>query len=65
MPLVLAIFAAIPALIGLITMIVNAIKKTPAEQRKDFLDGLNDAMKKASDAKNKDPSSLSDIVNKL
>lgn len=63
MPLVLAIFAAIPAIISLVTMIVNGLKKTPEEKRQQFLDNLNDAMKKATNDKN--PEDLSKLINGL
>lgn len=63
MPLVLAIFAAVPAIIQLTMMIVNGLKSTPEEKRADFITSLNSAMKKAKNDKN--PEDLSKLINSL
>lgn len=58
MAIVLAILGAIPAIYG----IMKFFQSSPQQKQAKYYDDLGNAMKKATDEK--DPSSLSDFINK-
>jgi hypothetical protein len=58
-----AIVAAIPILLSLIKMIVDAIRETPQDKRIAFINEMSIAMKKVKDEK--DPSDLAKFISNL